>query len=315
MTRDWQRALRECVMLKTAHIEDITWLTALPATVPDDDYAASAFYQRITGRAGQWYYGCRTSAGLVCLHPNRPERLLIFPPRGVPELTMLPKLLRTLPVMPDGIQLARFSAASLTTVAQCNLGSRYIVPQAEDILDWRYPCHILDTAMITAGTGAALAEMRRDLRKSASAQLTAVPLDRARHGAGCAAIAEQWAMAKTALCAPQSALNFYQALLEAWQNTPELDGQALLTPRGLAGFTLWEPPKYLGSAAIYHAGLSDAGTKGATAFGIQSMCRSLQARGIATVNIGGSETRNLDWFKRKFAPVRSYQLFSADLVS
>jgi len=44
-----------------------------------------------------------------------------------------------------------------------------------------------------------------------------------------------------------------------------------------------------------------------------SVCKRLQEEGVKYINCGGSETLGLNSFKGKFQPVKSIQLFSANV--
>ena len=264
-----------------------------------DPYARSATYFAMTGRHGLWKLERFGSAVLLCLHPNDDDTILVFPPRGPYGRTVLEMALRALKGNERNVRLARAdSHMALPTVATADMEK-----VAEEMLDWRYAVHVLDTQRVSEHRGRRFQEVRTALNQMDDSRVEAVDLEPAKHGGNVRDIVEEWADDETAV------RECYDRLLDLFVKL-SLHGRILFYDGKASGFSIWEetePERGLANA-FAHIGLHDI--RGMSRLVMVDMCRTLSERGISRVCIGGSENEGLDHFKRKFCPVESIDLCS-----
>ena len=125
-----------------------------------DPYALPGYFI-MTGRNGLAFVSKRGGHFPVCNHPNRPERLLVFPPKG--NLAAVDAYLESLDPWPvNGVQLARFSAADAQAFTDDFMKRWNIRPFVEDTLDWgRYPIRNLPVATLAVRSGKSFQNHRR----------------------------------------------------------------------------------------------------------------------------------------------------------
>lgn len=273
----------------------------------EDPYSMSAAYYAITGRKGLWLYGDDQTMMIIARHPNCEGELLVFPPFGCDPVGLLEQAFND-PALPAGkINLARLGAEDGYLAMRVTLLTGQ-EPSTENILDWTYPVHVLDTASINKRKGPSFRDFRKNVNRAFGRGQWAELIDLSRDKAAILSVVDQWASRHDQsvysyedLVAPSlAALNLFET---------DLPIHGILIHEGTApaGIIIWEetdPEKRIANSI---AGLS-IGDKGTDEFAALKMCEVLQARGFDQVCIGGSETAGLDAFKRKMNPVRSIKL-------
>lgn len=271
-----------------------------------DPFARSAGYFAMTGRKGLWLYGTERTAMLVCRHPNRSDRLLLFPPVGRDGAGLIAAALCDRRLPHGRRQLARVTAADIGLTA--TFGAK---AETEDVLDWTYPVHVVSTAALVARQGGAFNALRGHVHRAERAGYVAAPIDIAHDGAAMRSVAAAWAASKAGagytyedLTGPTESLIALMA-----RGAGELRGVMVRGPQGPAGFWIWDES---GGQAASLVRIS-IGRQGAAELAAVSAAALLLERGITTFCLGGSETRSLDQFKRKLGPVRSVSLSTVTL--
>lgn len=273
----------------------------------EDPYSTSAAYYAMTGRKGLWLYGDDQTMMIIARHPNCEGELLVFPPFGRDPAGLLEQALDAAAMLPGKINLARLSTDDgyLAMRVAALTGNE---PSTENILDWTYPVHVLDTAIVNKREGPSFRDFRKNVNRAFGRGQWAVPIDLQRDKAAILSVVDQWASRHDQsvysyddLVAPSmAALNLFETGLP-------INGILIHEGTAPVGFIVWEETDPEKGIANSIAGLSIGG-KGTDEFAALTMCEMLQARGFNEVCIGGSETSGLDAFKRKMNPVRSIKL-------
>ena len=254
-----------------------------------DPYQHSPAYFLMTGRHGLWQARYKDSTLLVALHPNVAGRFLIFPPIGADGDTLLAAMARHGADLGAAVQLARCDTpppAGFTAVK-------------EDVLDWRYPVHVLDTAKVVSHRGRGFQHFRTNLNRLNGQNIAAHDLDPRTDRETIAQVLHHWA-------APDQH-EVYDRLLDLFGHV-SLAGRIITHNGQPVGFSIWEHTAPDLANAYAHIGLYDP--RGTSQWVYWDMCRTLEAKGITRVCIGGSETKGLDQFKRKLCPIESIPLSS-----
>jgi len=269
-----------------------------------DPYSVSAGYFALTGRRGLWLYGDDRTVMVICRHPNRAERLLLFPPFGAERAGLIEEALGEARLPAGRRDLARVAPEDAPVAAGFGMAQR------EDVLDWAHPVHVLDVRTVSAHTGDRFRDFRKNLNRAARAELWARPLDLVRDRYAIMGVAEGWATSHGGprfshgdLMAPT------RAALSLWGVLP-IAGVGVFHAGRMIGFALWEESREKGRIAYGLTSLTFGNARGASEFLYQAMCAELMAKGFGELCIGGSETASLDAFKRKMQPCRSVVLRS-----
>ena len=278
----------------------------------DDPFSRSAAYYAMTGRKGLWAYGDDETMMLVARHPNRDDILLLFPPIGRDSAGLLAKAVDDPLSLPSGrLELARFSAEDQGLVSR--LGTMGVKePHRERVLDWAYPAHVVNPKRIVEREGKPFVSFRGHINRAIRAGYRTEPIDLARHRDNILHIIEQWADSRGDSDFSQDDLTGPTHSVLGLMDRTELDigGTISYDSHGAPiGFWLWEQvgktAMSLVRAYLRHPGNAE--------FGILSMAEQLAASNIPEMCLGGSETADLDAFKRKMQPVRSIALSTVAL--
>lgn len=277
-----------------------------------DAFATSLAYYQLTGRKGLWIYRYGQGVLMVCLHPHVDSRLLIFPPLGKGGPGLLPIFCDIVPFPLDGIQLARFRNFKTYMSGCLRLSLRVI---QEPILDWLFPCHILSASTVASAAmhGKHFSEIRRRIRQAAEFDVDIVSFPDFMPDVK--DIRHLWADNKHVAQGPTGSDQYYEELFSGRLDFARLRGHFYKVHGVVEGFTIWELPYKRNGQVVSLAHIVNHSIAGLSEFGMHAMCCELHAQGYERVNVGGSEDAGLDMFKRKFAPVKSYRLFSADVLA
>jgi hypothetical protein len=299
--------------------EQFNALVRQPAVAREDSYLNAPLYYILTGRKGIWVHEGYGAIMVVCRHPHIEDRLLVFPEVGHAEGKLAASVLSGLEPPPGGVQLARFTAYDLESLkdalSQQNSSSRIdsIKVVQEESLDWRYPAHMLDTARVARVEGNEFAKIRNKCRKTEGATEILDLQDPAALRAMRAAH-KYWEGSMVLRNQDGSDSNGYYmtlfAMIEEWPHL--FNGLVFMQGKRPVGFTVCDAP-FMKKVNLL-ANLSDATVAGLADYQIVATCRAMSAKGVIALNFGGSETESLDLFKRKFMPVKSLELLSADVL-
>ncbi len=284
----------------------------------NDSFLNSPVYYSITGRKGACLYKNSHSALITCNHPHIDNRILVFPEMGKASYELTASVLNMIEHPDKHIQLARYSANDITRLKHQLANLNYtpvsgISMMEENIMDWRYPLHILDTHMISDLQGALFSNIRNKFNRAAS-NTTTLSLDDPNALRSMKAVLKFWEgnMIFNSKETPDMS-EFYLKFFKLLEEHPEdIDGLIFLNGRKPVGFSVWDKPDYAQAANLF-VNLSDTSIAGLSDFQIVSTCRNLHEKGVRYLNTGGSELKSLDAFKAKYNPVVSEKILSADV--
>lgn len=284
----------------------------------EDSFSTSLPYYLLTGRKGCKVYTDGQATVIVALHPHVDDKLLIFPEvNGNFELTV--KVLNQLAQKGLNVQLARYTEEDfqkLNTAIEkdrkTTITSIKLVP--EDILDWKYPAHILDTAKVAYLSGKEFTKLRRAFnRASAIEGIEITPLQTEEDILKMRGSIMIWAglMIAAGKENGHDLTEFYDTLVKQITDFPSIFGGFVITKdREPVGFTIWDTVNKTANAL---ASLSRRSLRDLSEFQLITACRILNEKGIKRLNLGGSEIPELDNFKLKFRPIDSIELNSYDV--
>ncbi|MFN3171228.1 MAG: phosphatidylglycerol lysyltransferase domain-containing protein [Hyphomicrobiales bacterium] len=276
-----------------------------------DPFSSSAAYFGMTGRKGLWLYKNDHSLMVVANHPNKNKTVLLFPPIGKAPSHLLKTALENARDLPLGkLQLARLGADDRNLLTA--LGKSVDQTQKEAVLDWAYPVHVVSPKTIIACEGKAFVSFRGHINRAVrhGYQTTDIAVDRDRDAI--LSVVEKWATDRKGSTFTQDDLTGpTRSILTMMERgalniegtlSKDIDGQPI-------GFWLWQK---LGGQAVslVRAYLKQPGN---AELGILAMAQTLQSQGITEMCLGGSETAELDAFKRKMCPIRSIALETVPL--
>lgn len=295
------------------------WKRLADSLVTQDNFLVSWPYLLLTGREGLWVYCEEESCVPLCCHPNNIGRILVFPPMGKNGMSALRGLIEKMPQPPQRAQLARFSDQELRNVQSQKDGGK-IVLMDEPLLDWKYPCYVLDTKRVAGHRGQKLANMRKMIGRAQKQNANIELITDWSSALAKDSITNLWTNCARSSCASQGSEKYYEALVHMLENA-ETTGVANTilgilchVNETVVACIFWEEQRRADTAVgICHALLSNTRYAGASELAVWAMCDTLARRGVPHVWIGGSEDRNLDSFKRKFNPSGTYRLYSAEI--
>jgi hypothetical protein len=313
---DWEMRLNENRSVQEVVPAQYAELSArLKLCMVADSFSKSLAYYLYTGRKGLWLYTTHNSFALIAWHPNVLGRVLIFLPDASQSQFLLQELLDQIPPAPNGIQLARLAPA---VAAEALFWEDRLSAYSEPVLDWIYPCRVLDTAAVVALRGNRFGKIRQNINGLQGRQIGVAQYIPSRHKAICQDIIRQWAQSHKADTFSFSDLNDpYEEMLNlASQPSLNMSGLILAVDGRPCGLSLWDVVEQPSTGLKYancFADPQDKSIRGLSELNIYTMCQVLHAQGIQRVNLGGSETAGLDRFKRKLQPVESYPLVSTEV--
>lgn len=122
-----------------------------------DVFAVSPAYYLSTGRNGLWVYEKDGSFIPFCRHPVDPQQVLIFPPRGGKNVSLITDFLNEAVAPAGGFSLARFKPEDIgrLQVSYAFVQRVGFAPVVEKTMDWRYGARFYATTSIAAEAAAA----------------------------------------------------------------------------------------------------------------------------------------------------------------
>ncbi len=284
-----------------------------------DSFIYSPAYYALTGRRGAWICQGKQTISVMCQHPNIKNTLLIFPEIGSQKYKngqLIASMIEHINHQQFKVKLARFEASEIAQVAQyLTSNSAFEVRQvAEKDLDWQYPVHILDTKQVSYLDGANFRNIRQKIRKINETDIQLIPIHSDHAIKYLKACTKYWEGNQILYNDRFDSGNaeFYQFLFQTIEKHPDLfDGFVIKYGNRISGFSIWDQIK--GPYANLLANLVDIHIRGMSEYQMVLTCRILYDKGIQYLNRGGSERAGLDQFKKKFSPIESLSLYSADI--
>lgn len=278
-----------------------------------DSFCKSLPYFLITGRKGLKVFQKHEATVCVAKHPHDDNCLLVFP-EMFGDFSLTVTILNRLAQSNLRVQLARYTEEDQKKLnVAINKNSLKIITRIklckEDIMDWKYPAHILDTDKVSTLSGNKLKNVRQRFNKIDS-NLNLIPLSHPDAVRGMRSSILSWAsgMVFSGNDSEHDMTGFYDALIEHVIKSPNMfDGFVLSDNREALGFSVWDNT---GDTANSLASLSKRSMNGLSEFQKVTACRILSKKGIKRLNLGGSETETLNNFKLKFQPCESISLHS-----
>lgn len=288
------------------------------SVVRGDTYLNAPLYYLLTGRKGAWVHEGYGAVLVVCKHPNVPDRLLVFPEIGAPDRKdkgrLTASILANLTPPSGGVQLARYNDDDMQAVRDALSCRNDRTPDSievmtEDVLDWRYPVHVLDTNRVALLHGGAFIKIRNKCHQVES-RVDTIALDDPRALRTMRAALKYWEGSVMMREGTQdSDVSYYTTLFTMIETWPHLfGGHVYMEGKRPVGFTVHDKA-FKGTANLL-ANLCDASITGMADYQVVHTCRALAASGVSGLNFGGSETASLDAFKRKFSPKESFNIAS-----
>ncbi len=267
-----------------------------------DPYMNSPAYVLMTGRKGLMVYEGEIENILYASHPNMYGTYIIFPPTNPNALNDIKNLKNILKRSNQKVDLIRVKADIAPLWANVLQGR----VANENILDYAFPVHTVDTNTIVNQAGPKLYNFKKTLNKLDLNSLQVLPVNFKEHKKFMLSILREWLN----IMGFQGQSNpiepaFY--VIDELSNQLELDGFIVFQKEKPVGFTILEKPILAGKAAnaIIHCALH---IQGLSEFIHYKMADILFKEGINSLCIGGAETEGLDAFKRKMNPIISTSL-------
>jgi hypothetical protein len=290
------------------------WLAEiLEAQAADEDtFLTSPAYLLHTGRRGLWLLGDSRQFVTYCRHPNRRDALLVLPQPGCLDIDFWRYVLRTLARHSPAVTLGRVHSRYRD---QLDAASD-LVRHEEEILDWRFPCSVLENGALANPVGRSFSAFRKRLGRLSAREARTMALssatdrrliDQTRELIG------RWA----SLVASLGRFRF-EDLLESNYNglrialtghCPGFNGALVVVDSRVVAFFTSETPLN-GDTVNGITMCVDRELDGAAELAHQAMAQLHLAQGFRFTNINGAETESLDRFRRKLRPARRYTIDS-----
>jgi len=274
-----------------------------------DSYVRSAAYLAVTGRKGLWKYGAAPNQLVLARHPNRSHILLCFPPLTRDAYQLLPVLLTDQRMAKERIQFSRYSQGEIHQLS-------HIFPmvdqwrQEENVLDWRFPAHTLDVSLVTRHEGSDFRNFRHKVRQAIRSGIRVKPINLQVDGHLILCAAKDWMGAHHSGQGDELLEPVRRVLSLARKAAVRVFGVTVTKGSMIVGYSIWEESEPERGIANGLVKATRPGFNGSSELAYLGACQSLLKRGYKQFCIGGSETQELDAFKRKMHPTRSLELFT-----
>lgn len=320
-TRLWEQQIEDMPGVDRLNLSNYDVLKSyLEQYADSDSYLTSPTYFLFTGRKGLWSYSHDGYKVLFCWHPNCEGQILIFPPLDANALNLVAELLLVLPHPPLGIRLARVKAGfaqdniiqHLEAVSERSIDC---ISLREEILDWHYPIRILSTSHVKAAKGNKFRNVRKGLIHAKQHNIEKRPLNLTIHREDVGKLLHRWAslVSKTKEEYADLYETYNSLFLLSLDQTHSVEGLVYYVNDKLEAISLWDISMGKVMTANLYANFCNTTLDGLAEYTIVSVCGALQDKGIDLLNMGGSETETLDFFKNKFRPAVSIELCSIDV--
>lgn len=293
-------------------LTDGAWLQRLLGLAKTDDiYARSSAYYGFTGRKGLSLISLGNDFAIAAAHPNNEQRRLLFHPSGNLNPFLLSGYINQVgKQVTDIARVSEKDAVAFVQTAKQSLPDWRIDLIDEDVLDWRYPVHTLDTSAIAAMSGSSFTDFRKNIHRAERLGLQSRAIKLPDDALILSRIVKRWANDAADRYGESEFLQDpYNFLLKNLvEFSPKIDGFIAFQGNDPIGFAMWQITDPEKGEAASLATVQCHPQKGVSEYLYREMGVRLLNEGIARVCIGGSETPGLDNFKLKMNPASSIVL-------
>lgn len=274
----------------------------------EDTYSCSPVYYLMTCRKKGYIYKYKDNFIAVSLHPNTDDCVLIFHLFDENNTTYKYNCTEELAksILLNNPEIKRVRISRLTE-KMANSNTKLLIE--ENILDWKYPVHILNIDELIQLKGKGYSQIRQrlnqlsiELCKSESIKINEdndIIIGMVKHWI------EKFPYSE---CSIDDLLEPTKKLLSLMKDDRLcLHGQIIYYNGIPSAYCIWEER---GTVANAFAMSADREIAGLAEYNIVEACRLLREKGIQKLNIGGSETEGLNRYKKKFNPVESINLYT-----
>lgn len=274
-----------------------------------DSYMYSPVYILFTGRNGVWVKQNNRVYDFILSHPNKDNAYIVLPAFEIHSGRIFPKmsqdiLCNIVEKNPDtDISLGRFPEQEQPLVDK-----DVFLLVSENVLDWKYPTRILSTEAVYNLRGKNFQQVRQRLNQLNKNCLKTENINLNKDRQEILNVIYNWAnQYGTSKYTYDDLIEPSKFLLDLMNDKDlKLYGQKILYKGEIKSFCIYEIVNNF--IANEFAISADRLIPGLSEFQIYEMCKQLYNNGIKYINLGGSETLGLDRFKKKFAPIMSYNL-------
>lgn len=302
----WDLALEKIDDVMRITEKNIDHLKGLLSDIDcSDSYLTSLTYYLFTGRRGLWIYSYQETFLLICRHPNIDDQMIFFNPNGLDDMGM-ENFIRQTPKDLYELRIGRVYG-SIPDDTNRNFNLECVI---EDILDWRYPVHILNTYDVTMCQGRRFGRIRNMLRRLDDHTIKTFAYDPLHHSRAIENLVHEWVSRQTQDKATYEDLYTpYDCLLGLSIDYPALYSGLMVEVDGkLEAVSLWDISNKTNKTANLFMSLVATPYKGLSEYLIVKSCEAANKDSILYMNLGGSEESGLNFFKQKFHPVQSLSL-------
>lgn len=300
-----------------------------------DPYYISPTYYGLTGRRGLWVYNHDENNALIfCLHPNKTNTVVVFPPFGDRPEAILTSFFDAIADVPVHLEIGRVPEDNLALKHMISekLDGIYSQEVEEGTLDWKFPVHTASCKFID-----------EEPRKERSDVLNP-DLKHLRYSVGYIKRHYDPFETRSIDFNDKNDIHTLSQLARSWEsssnkrhdhkrqydlNSDYFDYLAQMARhtdlgiRGLiiklngrdVGFSIWEPPSTAGNTANLFANqVTDFSIKNLPTYLLYKTAKRILKQGGQFLCLGGSETQGQDFFKRKFAPVMSTPMKTLEII-
>ena len=317
-TYEWETAFEAIEGVTRVGEDDLARLQKLLSDCDDEDsYLTSPIYYTFTGRKGLWVYEKDGGFLFVCWHPNVPNQILIFPQIIKHDTDLITDILLKIPEPAGGVRIVRVKKnAQIRRGTLSHYSPSFTLRTCEeDVLDWKYPVHLLSTEAVTVLVGHQFMYIRNRLRQLKIHSVNIVPYDAILYSRALENLLHRWATHNATnqeeydnLYAPYE--NLFSLSMEKISG---LSGLMFFVDDTLQAVSLWDVSNASRKTANLFVNICNTEIRGLSELLTVKSCETLQQQGVARLNLGGSEWAGLDTYKRKFCPVTSVELHSANV--
>lgn len=316
---DWENTFESIMGVTRLSENDLPRLQNLLADCEDDDsYLTSPIYYFFTGRKGLWVYEKHGAFLLVCWHPNVAGQILIFPQLINHHVDLVSELLAFIPEPNAGVRIARVKKNDKAILQSLNDSGHAFMPCEceENILDWKFPVHILSTGSVAALTGHRYMYIRNRIRQTHKHSVKVMPCDAIHHSKALENLLHRWANHNaTSAEEYENLYSPYDNLFSlSMEKSSRLSGLMFFVDDVLEAVGLWDISNHQQKTANLFVSICNTEIRGLSEFLTFKCCETLHNQGTQLLNLGGSEWQGLNTYKNKFCPAISIELKSIDVM-